>query len=305
MMMRLRRVLFFIAIISGCSIQLDSVLLRPSQTFRLTPTNVSYAYDATTLAGANDLAVSAWYVKANGASKGCVVIIPVADANKGRYSLLLPIFVDKGWDVVLFDYPGFGDSPGEATFDGVMQGTRTALDYAFQHHNVVVGFGVSMGGGVLARVAVDYPLAACIFESAGNLREIGSDLLAYSHAPAEIGALADMVIAANTSDDFDLKKWVQEVRVPKLFLHSPDDSLTPWERAWEIFKLAPQPKHLVATQGDHAEQVFVDPDLYRSLVNGWLDGVLKLDPIQVPGYQQILDDELRATYADYGLTPKT
>ncbi|HVP11205.1 MAG TPA: alpha/beta fold hydrolase [Phycisphaerae bacterium] len=302
-MPRVRRVLFLIAIVSGCSIQLDSILLKPSADFRLRPADLNYTAEATVLTGANAAAVSTWYVKTSGTSKGCVVIIPGADANKGRYSLLLPIFVDKGWDVVLYDYPGFGDSPGTATFDGVMESTRAALDYAFRQHTVVVGFGVSMGTDVLARVAVDYPLAACIFESAGDLREIGSDLLAFQHAPAELGALADTVIAANASEDFDLRRWIQEVRMPKLFLHSPDDTLTPWEKLWEIFKLAPQPKHLVTTQGDHAEQVFVDPDLYRSLVNGWLDGALKLDPIGIQGYQQILDNELRASYADYGLTP--
>jgi uncharacterized protein len=302
---RIRAVIVCFAIISGCNLQLDSILLKPSPTFRLVPTDLQCPFEAKVLTGANDVTVSAWYVKAGGTSKGCVVIMPGADANKGRYSLLLPIFVDKGWDVVLYDYPGFGDSPGPATFAGVMDGTRTVLDFAFAQHDVVVGFGVSMGTGVLARMAVDYPLAACIFESAGNLRQIGSDLLAYNHAPAELGALADLVIAANTSDDFDMKRWVQEVTAPKLFLHSPEDSLTPWERVWEIFKLAPQPKHLIATQGDHAEQVFVDPALYRSLINGWLDGVLKLDLIQIQGYQQLLDDELRATYLDYGLTPKT
>jgi uncharacterized protein len=303
MMMRLRRAVVLIAIVSGCGIQLDSFLLKPSSEFRVSPTSLQYTYEEMALSGDNGLSVSAWLVRATGPCKGCVVIMPGADANKGRYSLLLPIFADKGWDVVLYDYPGFGDSPGPATFAGVMDSSRKALDYAFSQHDVVVGFGVSMGTGVLARMAVDYPLAACIFESAGNLRQIGSDLLAFNHAPPELGALADLVITANTSEDFDMKQWIKDVRAPKLFLHSPDDTLTPWERVWEIYQLAPQPKHLVATQGDHGEQLFVDPNLYRSLLNGWLDGALKLDLIQTPGYQDALDNELRATYADYGLAP--
>lgn len=301
----LRLLLAAMPVAPGCGIQLDPILLAPSAPFRLTPSSLHYPCDATMLPTNDGGAVSVWRVRAMGSPKGTVVIMPGADANKGRYSLLLPIFVDKGWNVVLYDYPGFGDSPGPASLAGLLSSTRCVLDDARAHDQVVVGYGVSLGADVLARVAAEYDLAACIFESPGNLWEIGSDLMTFNHIPPPFGNLADGVIQVNTSEDFDMKRWITKVKGPKLFLHSPDDSLTPWEKTWALFKLAPQPKHIIATRGDHAQQLFEDPNLYRSLINGWLDGVLKLDPIQNSGFQQLLDEEIRATLEEYGLAPKS
>jgi uncharacterized protein len=299
-----RAILFLMVVSSGCGdVSLDSLLLAPTPTYRYIPTDLSYPYDEMMLPTSSGGAVSAWHMHARGRSKGIVVIMPGADSNKGRLSILLPIFVDKGWDVLLYDYPGFGASPGPATLDGVLDGTRTALNYAFDQDDVVVGYGLSMGTCPLARLAVDYNFAACIFESTGNLREIGSDLVAYAKLPSPIGGAADLYVATNTPDDFDMKKWISQVKAPKLFLHSPDDSLTTWDRAWEIFKLAPQPKHMMALQGDHAEQIFVNPNMYRSLINGWMDGALILDPIEQPDYQALLDNELRVTLESFGLAP--
>src|ERR1043166_5066067 len=275
-----RAIVLLIVVTSGCGdVSLDSLLLDPSPTYRYVPTDLNYPYDELMLQTPSGGAVSAWHVHARGTSKGIVVIMPGADANKGRLSILLPIFVDKGWDVLLYDYPGYGASPGPATLEGVLDATRTALDYAFDQDDVVVGYGLSMGTCPLARLAVDYNFAACIFESTGNLREIGSDLVAFEKLPSPIGDAADLYISTNTPDDFDMKKWIQKVKSPKLFLHSLDDTFTSWDRAWEIFKLAPQPKHMMALQGGHAQQIFVNPNMYRSLINGWLDGALILDQI--------------------------
>lgn len=293
--------LFGLIAVTGCGVSLDPVILRPSSTFRLIPTDLQYPYDEMMLPVKGGSQVSVWHVHAVGTPLGVVVIVPGNDENKGRYSLVLPIFVDKGWDVVLYDYPGFGASPGPATLGGLLDNTRAAFDYAFEQDDVVVGCGVSLGTAVLARIAPEYKLTGCIFESTTNLWEISSQFLTYHHAFEALGGIADLVTSAGTSPDFDFKRWIVEVKAPKLFLHSPDDSVTPFTMAWEIFKLAPQPKHLIATQADHAMQVFIDPIMYRSLINGWLDGVLKRDPFKFEGYQGLLDTELRKTLEAYGL----
>lgn len=289
--------------VAGCDIHLDPVILRPSANFRLHPSDLKYEYEEKMIPMQDNTAVSIWHIHAAETSKGTVVVIPGNDANKGRYAVVLPIFVDKGWNVVLFDYPGFGSSPGTPTLDGLIASTRAVLDYAFEKDDVVVGCGVSLGCGVLARVAVDYDLAACVFESSTNLWTVSSEFLNYHGVLQDIGGIADAVTAAGTSEDYDMKRWIAEVKAPKLFLHSPDDSVAPWNEMWDVFLAAPQPKHVIATQGDHAQQIFLDPDMYRSVLNGWLDGALKLDPIQTPGYRELLDGEIQATLQEYGLAP--
>src|SRR5437870_4112114 len=93
---------------AGCGVQLDPVILRPSATFRYIPSDLNYDYEEKMLPMKDGGEVSIWRIRAAGTSKGTIVVIPGNDANKGRYSVVLPIFVDKGWDVIVFDYPGFG-----------------------------------------------------------------------------------------------------------------------------------------------------------------------------------------------------
>ncbi|HUN81358.1 MAG TPA: alpha/beta hydrolase [Phycisphaerae bacterium] len=287
----------------GCNTDVGPLLLMPTAQFRTLPSTLNYPYDAKKLTASDGSTIGVWSIAAKGTARGTVVIMPSADDNKGRYSLFLPIFVDKGWNVVLYDYSGFGDSTGTADLDGVLASSRAVLDDTFAKEQVVVGYGFSMGSSVLGRLAVDYPFAACIFESMGDLWQIGGDAVGFANLPAPLGTVANFVIQSNTSDDWDMTKWITQIPSPKLFLHSTNDSFTPWESTWEIFKMANDPKNMIAMPGEHAQDIFEDPGMYRSLINGWLEGALKLDPIQTPGYQQLLTDERNATLAEFGLTP--
>ena len=279
--------------LAGCD-DLEAVVLRPSSTIRLTPADFGFDFDTLSLPRENGDMVSIWHVPSPEARKGTLVVVPGNDANKSRFASALPIFSDNGWDVILMDYPGFGESTGEATFEGLIDGTRIVFEYALGQDDTVVGMGASLGTTVLARVAADLDLTACIFESTLNLQE-ASTLFADHHGiGSPLFEVGDLITTLSTPQDYDMKHWITRVEEPKLFLHSPGDNFTPFEGAWEIFDLAPEPKHLFVTQGDHALQVFLDPVLYRSVVNGWLDGVIGHDPIVNAQFQEILQDEIDA-----------
>ncbi len=289
--------------ISGCgSGVLDPFILKPSATYKYLPTELGYAYTEHTVTSSLGETVSLWRIKPTGTSRGIIIVIPGNDANMGRYVVTLPFFVDKGWEVILFDYPGYGTSTGEATLPNLLDGTRAVVEYALDEDDVVIGIGVSLGTAVLGRLAPDYPFTACIFESTMNLYETASSFLEYHKVLPEIGGVGDLAAAALTSPDWDLRKWVAEARMPKLFIHSPDDSVTPFSMGFRVFEAAAKPKHMFVTQSDHAFQLFIDPNLYRSTVNGWLDGVLRVDPITVPGFADFLYSDLLDNIAAYGLS---
>lgn len=286
--------------VSGCGV-LDSLILRPSPNIRLTPDKFGFKASTLKLPMPDGGEISIWHVQAAGERKGTLVIIPGNDANKSRYTAALPIFAETGWDVILMDYPGFGESTGAASFEGVMASARVVMEHALAQDDVVVGYGISLGTPVLARVAADLDLSACVFESTINIWNEPSLFLAAHGLPSPLAAVGDAIAAIGTSPDWEIKHWITLVTEPKLFLHSPDDSVTPFAGAWEVFQLAPQPKHLFATQGEHATQVFLDPVLCRNVVNGWLDGVLNRDPALADQFHQILQDETQAARAQLGL----
>jgi hypothetical protein len=106
---------------------------------------------------------------------------------------------------------------------------------------------------------------------------------------------------AGSGEDFDAMRWIAQASEPKLFIHSPQDSITPFDGAWQVYQAGPAPKHFFVTEGDHANQLFLDPVLYRSVVNGWLDGVLQRDPVLNERFQQVLQSELEYSLGVFGL----
>lgn len=283
----------------GCGF-LETFVLRPSFEINSTPADFGFEADTMRLALPDGGEISIWHVRTTAEKKGILVVVPGNDANKSRYTNGLPLFADDGWDLILMDYQGYGESSGTATFDGLIESTRVAMEYALSQDEVVVGYGVSLGTSVLARVAADIEITACIFESTTDLWAEASLFLTHHLGPSPAWATFDAIAALGSTEDFDLKRWITQVEEPKLFLHAPGDNVTPFEGAWEVFKLAPQPKHMFVTQGDHALQLFLDPVLYRTVVNGWLNGILQNDPILNEQFQQFLEQQVQTSLEGLG-----
>ncbi len=293
--------LLMCGMLAGCDGALDALVLRPDGNIRMTPADFDYQASKLDLPHKGEGHISIWHVPTTVERKGILVVVPGNDANKGRYTPGLPLFVDHGWDVILMDYEGYGESSGTATFDGLFASARTVLDYAFGQSDVVVGYSFSMGSPVLTRMAADYDFTAVIFESYLDFwRE--STLFAERHLGAgEFFGFADAIAMAGSGEDFDARRWIAQVQEPKLFIHSPQDSITPFDGAWDVYEASPAPKHFFVTEGDHANQLFLDPVLYRSVVNGWLDGVLQRDPVLNERFQQVLQEELQYSLGVFGL----
>lgn len=287
------------AALAGC-MTIDQLVLRPSPAIRYTPTELGYEFESLMLPRPDGGWVGAWRVPARGEHKGTLVFVPGNDANRGRFTVVLPIFVDRGWDVILYDFQGFGDSSGTPTFQGLIDSSRVVFAYATARDRRVVGFGASLGAPVLIRIAAEFDLAAVILESTANLRRQASLFFETLGVLPDGSSLLDPISALVVPDDFDSVRWVREVTEPKLFVHSPDDTLTPFAAAWEIYRAAPAPKHFFLTQYNHAIEPLVDPDLYAKLVNAWLDGVLGFDPIDNPRLHELLQENLQVAI-DWGL----
>jgi hypothetical protein len=196
---------------------------------------------------------------------------------------------------------GFGESGGTPSLQGVVDSARIVFDYALSQDDVVVGFGVSLGAPILARIAADIDLAACIFESTINIWEEPALILDRHNLGSPLALIANLFAALSTPEAYDTKRWMALVTEPKLFLHSPDDNVTPFQGAWELFDIAPAPKQLITTQGEHATAVFLDPVLYRETANGWLNGALTDDPELDQQFSDLLQSEVQAALDDLGL----
>jgi fermentation-respiration switch protein FrsA (DUF1100 family) len=112
----------------------------------------------------------AFFLSAKAAQTGPLVIYTHSNAEliddwADKFQLLR----ESGVSVLLVEYPGYGRSSGTPSQDSITGTLVAAYDWAIAQPTVdptrLVGYGRSLGGGVICALARERPLAALILES--------------------------------------------------------------------------------------------------------------------------------------------
>jgi pimeloyl-ACP methyl ester carboxylesterase len=136
---------------------------------------------------------------------------------------------DAGIAVLLVEYPGYGRSAGEPTDDSIVATFLAAYDHAARDPRVdatrIVGYGRSMGGGVIAQLAARRPLAALVLESTFT-------------------SLRDMIGAHGVPDwliryRLDTRAVIAKFSRPILVIHGTQDGAIPVSNAHALLAAAP------------------------------------------------------------------
>ncbi len=223
---------------------------------------------------------------------GTVIILHGISWNRYECYKYARGFVDKGWNVVIFDLPGHGDSPrgrSKTPAFGYMEkwDLDKVVDWARDHykHVPLVLVGVSMGAATVLQYApigvpmgkprpewkVDAIIADCSYSSAGD--ELRSRIKAL-HIPGLFGK--PMYFLMNTMLNFfrgytleaiSPKSSVLESPVPILFIHGKNDRYVPTEMSVSMAEmrktLGAGPTELLLINGaSHAKSVLVDPETW-------------------------------------------
>lgn len=280
--------IFFLVFSTGCNIPiptLSDVILRPNLEMKY-PDPDRYNYSAHTLPvegkEQGDRKVVVWHFKST-ESKALLVLIPGSDANKSRYVLAVDHFMPLGIDVLLMDYEGFGDSPGNPTLENTIDDVGVVLEFASTLHPNTVVFSVSLGtpllayyAGTDAEVLDVYPFKGYIFEGSlimGKeaelwLRDRGLDLPILWHG-------ANVWIHPQTPIEFDILQYMPLIKKPKLFIHSPEDTVTPFEGGKVLFDISQEPKEFWEVRGDHGRMAQDNPEEYKKFISEWIFEVIK------------------------------
>ena len=163
-----------------------------------------------------------------------------------------------GLNVIAPEYRGYAGTPGVPTEAGVEADGRAAYDYLRSHLDVppdrIVVFGWSLGSAVAVDVASRVPFAAVILEGApSSLVDIGQ--MRYPYMP----------IRLLMRNPFESIRKIGAVHAPKLFLHSPEDTIVPIEEGRKLFAAANDPKQFVEVQGGHVYAAERDPSFFPAV----------------------------------------
>lgn len=262
------------------SFDCNRIFYHPDRRDRGSPADEGVAYEDVFFAGADGLRLHGWFMPAGPApARGTVLHIHGNAANiTGHYAFVhwLPA---SGYNVLTFDYRGFGRSEGRPTRRGTVHDAHAALDYLRGRGDVdpdrIVVFGQSIGGGVAAVLAA---------ERRDQIRAVALDSVFTSHRDIVrfhvhrnllLTALAWWLprLVANGLDAID---HVAEIApLPIFFIHGRSDRITPWTGSQRLCDTAGRPKDIWLIDGmDHTEVWEEQPQIARTRLLDFFDRAL-------------------------------
>jgi fermentation-respiration switch protein FrsA (DUF1100 family) len=273
----LRYLLVLLLVVCCCTPipTLEDMVLRPNPNLATNPAEMGYVFEEVVLPIDEARSVIVWHVKSNN-PRALFFIIPGSDANKSLYCEALPLFVPEGLDVLLMDYEGYGNSPGETSFQHCLDDAAVVAQYAVTLHPKVIAYGVSLGTPLLARVATDQTFAGCIFEGS-VIFDQEADLWMRDNSILYnpfFGFIGNSFVSIQMPEGYDILKYIQTVDEPKLFIHSTEDEVTPYSGGLLVFESSFEPKEFWTVYGDHGKMVRLDTEAYKQRVLAFIDQTL-------------------------------
>lgn len=165
----------------------------------------------------------------------------------------MPHLIAAGFNILMFDYRGFGKSTGRASFSGVVSDGVTAArfhDRIRPKHLPSILYGFSLGGAVAAQIITKHPFDALMLQSTfTNVPDLTR--FAYPHIPLHL-------VAGGVLDTLSI---VRRLEVPLLVIHGGADEVCPPWMGQKIFDACPTPKRIEFIDGGLHKDLFVrDPD---------------------------------------------
>ena len=207
-----------------------------------------------------------WRVDARPAGVGHVLLCHGNGGNVGDRVLFAALLAAAGFDVVLFDYRGYGRSSGRPSEQGTYLDARAALACVLAQPGVeasrTIFLGESLGAAVAVDLALDHPPAGLVLLSAFT----SVRAMARLHYP--------FIPAALVPDAYPTVRRIGELRAPVLVLHGEDDEIVPLSQARDLFEAAPEPKSMRTFPGvGHDDIVGLAGGAVAEEIAAWAQGL--------------------------------
>lgn len=254
--------LFFLILISSKFIVKDmekNTLFHPSKIIEKYPDSLNLNYEDLYFYS-EDVPLNAWFIK-NEKAKFTILF---CHGNAGNISGRLnkaKFFYDLNCNFFIFDYRGFGKSKGKPTENNLYKDADSAYNFLLSKKidpETIIGYGESLGSAVIVDLASKKKLKAIIIEGGFSS---GKDMAKYiyPYIPFFLSS-----VKLNSEDK------IKSVNIPKLFIHSIEDSVVPYELGLKLYDAAPKPKEFLKISGTHGEGFIQSKDLVYEKISKFL-----------------------------------
>lgn len=254
--------------VSGC---VSSAIYHPERTMRYTPASAGLTYEDIRMETQDGICISGWWVPTV-RPRGTVLFCHGNGGNIASYLDSILLGNRLGLNVFIFDYRGYGYSDGTPTENGTYLDADAAWSYLVTERGIapeqIIVWGRSLGGAIAARTAARHRSGLVIVESAfTSLKDLVNDRFRW--VPAWV--LKDHA--------YDTMHHLEQVDVPVLVIHSPDDEMIPFRHGKMLYDAIKGPKAFLQIKGSHNRGYLDSMDVYESGINDFIDRYLKAEEI--------------------------
>jgi len=235
-----------------------------------TPMARGLMFERVTVQAEDGVLLAAWWIPAPGgvAARGTVLLFHGNAGNMEHRIDYAVMFGGMGFNALLMDYRGYGESAGEPSEAGTYRDGAATWAWLTDLRGIqpsdIVLFGESMGGGVATWLAAQKrPRALILASTFTSVPDLGGEI--YPWLPVRWISRIQYDNLAN----------VRRVGVPLLIAHSPADEIIPYTHGRRLYAAANAPKSFLDLAGGHNEGFVFARAEWAEAARKFLDGALR------------------------------
>lgn len=233
---------------------LDRLFYHPSRTVYASPSQFGLRHEPVTFETADRVKLDAWFLPAQRQdAAGTVVQFHGNAGNITGHLSHVAWFPAAGWNLLCFDYRGYGRSEGRPSRTGLIADGHAALDYLRTRGDVdprrVVVLGQSLGGAVsIVVVAQRKDVAGVAVDGAfSDYQHIAAWHIRRNPLLFPFSGLVPRLMMSDGCDPID---YVAKISPRPLFImHGREDDIVDPHMAEQLYAAARDPKELWLIEG--------------------------------------------------------
>lgn len=230
----------------------------PDRQLSNTPEAFGLDYTAVSIAASDGETLHGWWMSVPDA-KGTVLFFHGNAGNISHRINYLTMFRRLGYNTLLFDYRGYGQSSGTPSESGTYLDAQAVWRYLTATRGIAPGrivlFGESLGGAVAAWLAA---------REEPGLLVLASTFTSVPDLAAEIYPF--LPVRWISRFDYNTLQSLQSVSCPVFIAHSPHDEIIPFEHGQRLFQAVTGAKQFLPLDGGHNTGfIFMQPAWKKSL----------------------------------------
>lgn len=234
----------------------DGFFYYPNRQLYGSPEEIGLDYEPASFTASDGVRLDGWFFPASGEAKGTVLHLHGNAGNMTGHFQHVAWLPAAGWNVLCFDYRGYGRSAGKVSREGTIRDAHAALDYLVGRSDVnarrIVAFGQSLGGAIGIVLTADRPEVhgLAIDGAFDSYRRIAAWHIRHNPLLLCVAWWVPRLLMSNGHDPIDCIARVAPR--PLLILHGMADAIAPVNMARRLFAAAAEPKELWLVDGaDH------------------------------------------------------